>query len=287
VTFSLVALDPGDGAWGVAVASRFLAVGAMVPWGRAGAGAIATQASANLAYGPDGLALLAGGASAEDVVRRLTGADGGRAQRQLGVVDAKGRGATWTGEDCVAWAGGQAGDGFAAQGNVLAGPGVVEAMVRAWHDTAGPLAGRLLAALAAGDRAGGDRRGRQGAALRVWRAGGAYGGVLDAAVDLRVDDHAAPVEELARLLDLHERYFGKADPATLQPLEGELAAEVAANLERLGYGPARGAGLQPALAAWAGMENYEERLVPGMLDPVLRDALAEQAAPRRRGAAPG
>jgi uncharacterized Ntn-hydrolase superfamily protein len=249
VTFSIVAFEPQERAWGVAVASRFLAVGALVPWGRAGAGALATQADANLAYGPDGLALLARGAGAAEVVQRLTGADDARQHRQLGVVDAQGRGASWTGPACLDWAGGAAGDGFAVQGNLLTGPGVVEAMVAAWHGAAGPLAGRLLAALAAGDRAGGDRRGRQSAALRVWRAGGAYGGVLDRAVDLRVDDHAAPVGELARLLDLHALHFSKPDPAELEPLE--------------------------------------ERLVPGKLDPLLRAALARQAAGLAAGQAAG
>jgi uncharacterized Ntn-hydrolase superfamily protein len=165
------------------------------------------------------------------------------------------------------------------QGNILTRPEVVAAMVAAWHDGAGEvLARRLVAALAAGDRAGGDRRGRQSAALRVWRAGAAYGGALDLAVDLRVDDHQAPVGELVRLLDLHDLYFGRPDPAGLLPLEGELAAEVAAGLERLGYPSEGGARLEEALMAWAGTENYEERLVPGKLDPVVLEQLRRQAA---------
>jgi len=151
-------------------------------------------------------------------------------------------------------------------------------MVADWHGGGEALAQRLLAALAAGDRAGGDRRGRQSAALRVWRAGAAYGGVLDTAIDLRVDDHRAPVEELARLLDLHGLYFGKPDPASLLPLEGALAAQVASSLERLGYATAGDARLAEALETWAGTENFEERLVPGKLDPVVLEQLRRQAA---------
>lgn len=265
MTFSIVAYDVESASWGVAVASKFLAVGAVVPWGRAGAGAVATQASANLSYGPDGLNLLADGLSAPEVVQRLTSADEGRDSRQVGVVDAAGRGETFTGPDCMDWAGGIAGDGFAAQGNILAGPHVVQAMADTWRDRSGePFAHRLLQSLAAGDQAGGDSRGRQGAALRVWRAGAAYGGQLDIAIDLRVDDHRTPVEELGRLLALHDLYFGKPDPADLLPLEGALAEEVSTLLTRLGY---------ETLDAWAGTENFEERLVPGKLDPLILDQL--------------
>ncbi|MGW5194856.1 DUF1028 domain-containing protein [Kribbella sp. NPDC004138] len=276
MTFSIVAFDPDSRSWGIAVASKFLAVGAVVPWGRAGAGAVATQATANLSYGPDGLDLLAGGATADDAVAQLTGADDERDHRQVGLVDAEGRGATFTGPSCLDWAGGRAGDGFAIQGNILAGPQVVEAMAEAWQAHADQaFERRLVTALAAGDRAGGDRRGRQSAALRVWRAGAAYGGVLDTAIDLRADDHRTPIEELGRLLDLHTLYFGKPDPATLLPLEGELASEVADALETLGY-PA--ADLADALDTWAGTENFEERLVDGQLDPVVLEQLRRQVA---------
>ncbi|MFG1812392.1 DUF1028 domain-containing protein [Kribbella sp. NPDC049174] len=276
MTFSIVAFDPDSGSSGIAVASKFLAVGAVVPWGRAAAGAVATQAMANLSYGPDGLDLLANGLSADQAVAQLTDADEEREHRQIGVVDAHGRGATFTGASCMDWAGGQAGDGFAIQGNILAGPQVVEAMADAWKERAGEaFERRLVAALAAGDQAGGDRRGRQSAALRVWREGSAYGGVLDIAIDLRVDDHRAPIDELGRLLDLHELYFGKPDPGSLLPLEGTLAAEVAACLASLGY---RAAGLVEALDTWASTENFEERLVPGKLDPVVLEQLRRQAA---------
>ena len=279
MTFSIVAFDSDSGSWGIAVASKFLAVGAVVPWGRAGAGAVATQAMANLSYGPDGLDLLADSIAADQVVARLTGADDEREYRQIGVVDARGRGATFTGGSCLDWAGGEAGDGYAVQGNILVGPHVVAAMTGAWRERAGEsFEQRLLGVLAAGDQAGGDRRGRQSAALRVWREGAAYGGVLDLAIDLRVDDHRAPVDELGRLLDLHELYFGKPDPASLLPLDGALAAEVAVSLEKLGYPTAGGARLVEALDTWAGTENFEERLVPGKLDPVVLEQLRRQAA---------
>jgi uncharacterized Ntn-hydrolase superfamily protein len=279
VTFSIVAYDANSDSWGIAVASKFLAVGAVVPWGLAGAGAVATQAMANLCYGPDGLELLADGMAADQVVAKLTGVDLEREHRQVGVVDARGRGATFTGAECLDWAGGEAGEDYAVQGNILAGPQVVAAMAGAWKERSGEaFERRLLAVLAAGDQAGGDRRGRQSAALRVWRAGAAYGGTLDIAIDLRVDDHRAPVGELGRLLDLHELYFGKPDPAGLLPLEGALAAEVAVSLDKLGHPTAGGSRLAEALDTWASTENFEERLVPGKLDPVVLEQLRRNAA---------
>jgi uncharacterized Ntn-hydrolase superfamily protein len=282
VTFSIVAHDPDTASWGVAVASKCLAVGSAVPWGRAGAGAVATQALANLAYGPDGLELLAAGEAAAAAVRRLTDADAERDQRQVGIVDASGDGASFTGSRCLPWAGGIAGDGVAVQGNLLAGPEVVEAMAAAYRSATGePFARRLLEAVRAGDAAGGDRRGRQSAALRVWRAGASYGGGTDVAVDLRVDDHADPVGELGRLLGLQELYFGRPDPATLLPLEGELAERVGAALAAVGYDPAAKGGLAAALDEWSGVENFEERMVPGKLDPVVWGILRDQAGEAR------
>jgi uncharacterized Ntn-hydrolase superfamily protein len=266
VTFSIVATD--GQAWGVAVASKFLAVGAAVPAAAAGVGAIATQSYANLAYRPDGLAMLRGGRSAQQTLDALTGADDLRAQRQAGVVDADGRAATYTGDECHAWAGGVAGDGYAIQGNILTGAEVVTAMERAWlaTDPGQPLARRLLAALRAGDDAGGDRRGRQSAALLVVTAEGGYGGGSDVYADLRVDDHARPVDELTRLLDLHDIYFSKPDPDSALPLDGALRDEVRERLVRLGH---THDDLDRALADWAGIENYEERLVAGRIDPVV------------------
>jgi uncharacterized Ntn-hydrolase superfamily protein len=270
MTFSIVGTD--GTAWGVAVASKFLAVGAAVPAARAGVGAIATQAFANLAYRPDGLQLLADGRDAHDAVTELTTRDEQRAQRQVGVVDASGSAATYTGDGCHDWAGGRTGDGAAVQGNILVGPQVVDAMLDAWRrsDRGDPLGRRLLAALQAGDAEGGDRRGRQSAALLVVTEGGGYGGGSDVLVDLRVDDHALPVQELARLLDLHDLYFGKPDPDALLPLDGAVADEVRQRLAALGH---RSSDLDTALADWAGIENYEERLVPGRIDPVVLDQL--------------
>ena len=201
-TFSIVGFDPSTGDLGVAVQSKFFAVGAVVPWARAGVGAVATQSFANTAFGPDGLELLAGGDSAADALEQLIAEDDGKAQRQLGIVDAQGRAATFTGDACLPWAGGRAGEHFAAQGNILAGPGVVDAMASTFESTSGDLGERLLAALAAGQAAGGDARGRQSAALVVVREGGGYGGFNDRYVDLRVDDNVAPIRELRRLFHM-------------------------------------------------------------------------------------
>jgi uncharacterized Ntn-hydrolase superfamily protein len=272
MTFSIVARSADGRAHGVAVASKFLAVGAAVPAAEADVGALATQSYANLAYRPQGLALLRTGVGAANVVAGLTAADDGRASRQLGVVGPDGPGATFTGASCHPWAGGVASDGYAIQGNILTGPEVVDAMERAWLDSAGEprLARRLYAALRAGDATGGDRRGRQSAALFVVARGQGYGGTSDVVVDLRVDDHVDPLGEMARLLDLHTLYFDKADEADLLPLSGELAGEVRARLADLGHtGPDTADGLDAALASWAGVENLEERIVVGRIDPLV------------------
>jgi uncharacterized Ntn-hydrolase superfamily protein len=268
MTFSIVARSADGRSHGVAVASRFLGVGAYVPAAQAGVGALATQSYANLAYRPQGLTLLGTGVAPAEVVAGLTAADPGRDQRQLGVVGPTGDGATFTGTGCHDWAGGLAGDGYAIQGNILTGKQVVVAMAEAWQrsDPAAPLAGRLVAALLAGDRAGGDRRGRQSAALLVVAKGEGYGGTSDVVADLRVDDHPDPVPELTRLLELHELYFGKPDPATLLELAGPLAQEVRTRLAELGHDHRD---LDAALASWAGVENLEERLVPGRIDPLV------------------
>jgi uncharacterized Ntn-hydrolase superfamily protein len=277
MTFSIVARSADGTAFGVAVASKFLAVGAAVPAAEAGVGALATQSYANLAYRPQGLALLRTGVAAAEVVAGLTAADGGRAQRQLGVVGSAGDGATFTGEACHEWAGGLAGDGYAIQGNILTGPEVVAAMRDRWLGLTGEprFARRMLAALRAGDKAGGDRRGRQSAALLVVAPKQGYGGTSDVVVDLRVDDHPDPVAELSRLLDLHALYFDKPAPESLLDLTGELAAEVARRLTELGRPPADDtpAALDAALASWAGVENLEERIVAGQIDPLVLDHL--------------
>jgi uncharacterized Ntn-hydrolase superfamily protein len=285
MTFSIVA-RAGD-AHGVAVASKFLAVGAVVPAAEATIGALATQSYANLAYRPQGLGLLRTGVTADGVVAGLTAADPDRARRQLGVVAATGAGATFTGAECHDWAGGETGDGWAVQGNLLAGPRVAAEIRDAWLATGPdtPLAGRLVAALRAGDRAGGDRRGRQSAALLVVAPGQGYGGGSDVAVDLRVDDHPDPTAELSRLLDLHTMLFGRPDPGELAELAGPLAGEVRTLLGQLGHPVPDGspAALDAALAGWAGVENLEERIVPGKLDRLVLDHLRKGAGGAGRG----
>lgn len=266
MTFSIVARSADGSQWGVAVASKFLAVGAAVPGAAHGVGAVATQAMANLTYRPDGLALLSQGRTAAETIAALTAADADRDHRQLGIVDAAGGSATFTGRVCHDWAGGRTGDGWAAQGNILTGPEVVDALADAFTGTAGVLSHRLSQALLAADRAGGDRRGRQSAALLVVSEAGGYGGGSDVLVDLRVDDHPDPVPELVRLLDLHELFFGTPVREDVLPLEGDLAAEVSERLERLGFA---------TLEDWAGVENYEERMVPGGIDPLVLAKLRE------------
>ena len=258
MTFSIAAADLAaqpSPEWGVAVASKFLGVGAVVPWARAGVGAIATQAFANIAYGPEGLDLLATGRDASAVLQQLTASDEMRAQRQAGVVDAKGRAATFTGDECFDWAGGLAGEGYCCQGNILTGPDVVDAMAAAYQGAEGDLAERMLAALRAGDAAGGDRRGRQSAALLVVREGGGYGGGTDKTVELRVDDHESPVAELTRLLSLHRLYFPRPEELEFIPVDDALEDELASKLAALGYEGA----FEDALFAYVGTENLEER----------------------------
>lgn len=261
MTFSVVGLDPRTGDLGVAVASKFLAVGAAVPGARFGAGALASQCFVNTLYRRDGLALLAQGLDAAEVVRRLTSADDRRQERQLGVVDARGGSAGFTGSGAMPWAGGLTGDGVAIQGNILAGPEVVDAMMQAWlAGVDAPLVHRLLSSLRAGDDAGGDRRGRQSAAVYVVSASGWYTPGDDLTYDLRVDDHPDPVGELTRLLEVHDLLFRQTDEADLLPLNPELAQEISGHLTRLG---------QPDLATWAGIENLELRLHESTVDPVL------------------
>src|SRR6476620_1425193 len=235
-TYSICACDLEAGRWGVATQSKFLAVGSVVPWAAPHVGAIATQAYANPGYGPAGLDLLRAGASADEVVEQLTAADGDRAQRQLGVVDAAGHGATYTGAECLDWAGGRAGDGYAAQGNILVSAETVDAMVDAFAATTGrPLAERLIDCLAAAQAAGGDRRGQQSAALLVVEQDGGYAGLSDVLVDLRVDDHPEPVPELTRLYRLHDALFGRTPREHWLPVDESLATELGDRLARLGY----------------------------------------------------
>ena len=270
-TYSIVACDLDAGEWGVAVQSKFLAVGAAVPAAEPHVGAIATQARANLAYRPDGLALLRDGYPAEDVVRTLVGADEGREHRQLGVVDAVGRAATYTGSECLEWAGGTTGPGYAAQGNILVSAATVEALSSTFESSAGqPLAERLLASVAAAEAAGGDRRGRQSAALLVVRKDGGYGGTSDVAADLRVDDHPQPIEELERIYRMHDLLFGQTPDEEWLKVDTALADELRERLGALGYDGE----LPDALAAWAGTENLEERVSGAdRIDPVVLEQL--------------
>jgi len=273
-TFSIAATDGMD--WGVAVASKFLAVGSAVPAAAAGAGALATQAMANTSYRGRGLELLAQGRAASEVVEILTSSDPDREHRQLGVVDRQGDAATFTGSACFDWAGGRTGPGCACQGNILAGPEVVDALMSAFEATRGNLGQRLLAALAAGDAAGGDRRGRQSAAILVARAGAGYGGFDDRMIDLRVDDHPHPVPELARLVDLWRLHFEAPDPADLIPADEATVERLRLALERRGrvHGDVDRDGIFLALEAWAGMANLEERCGRrDVIDPLLLAAL--------------
>ena len=260
-TYSIVACDLDAGQWGVAVQSKFLAVGSVVPWAEPGAGAVATQSYANPRYGPDGLALLRQGLSAQEVVRRLTDADDGRDQRQVGIVDARGRAATFTGPGCHDWAGGRTGDAYAAQGNILVSAETVDALAETFEGSRGRLAERLVACLAAAQAAGGDRRGQQSASLLVVERDGGYAGLSDIVLDLRVDDHERPIEELARLYGLHDALFGETPAEEWLPVDEALRAEVRERLGRLGY---------ERLEDWAGVENLEER-VDGeeRIDPVV------------------
>jgi uncharacterized Ntn-hydrolase superfamily protein len=251
----------------VAVASKFLSAGAVVPWARGGVGAIATQSYANTSYGPAGLDLLATGLSPQAVIDRLVTADPDSAKRQVGIVDLQGRAATFTGTECFPWFGGLTADNVAVQGNILVGEATVAAMLRAFQTTAGPLAGRLLAALKAGDRAGGDRRGKQSAALLVVKPAGGYGGLNDRYLDLRVDDDLRPVDELERLTGLWRLYFEKPSAGDLLVIDDRLAHELRDGLRRLGYDPGPdgepwGEAARKAFTSFSEMENLEDRLRP-------------------------
>jgi uncharacterized Ntn-hydrolase superfamily protein len=274
-TYSIAACDLESGQWGVATQSKFLAVGSVVTWAEPQVGAVATQAYANPRYGPDGLALLRDGLSAQEVVERLTSADDGREHRQLGVVDREGRGASFTGSECYDWAGGRTGTGYAAQGNILVSEDTVSAIADTFERTAGnPLAERLLDALDAGQAAGGDSRGQQSAALLVVERDGGYANLSDVVFDLRVDDHERPLEELRRLYGLHQAIFGKTPREEWLPIDEQLGAELRERLTRLGYDGE----VENALFRWAGNENLEERVEGGeAIDPVVLEELRRQS----------
>ncbi len=290
-TFSIVAADPATGQLGVAVQSKFPAVGAIVPSARAGVGAVATQALANVAWREEALRLLSQGVGADEVIRRLVAGDPQADDRQIGLVDARGNAAAFTGRRCFDHASHLVGQGFSVQGNILVGRATLEAMARAYErarDQGRPLAERLLSALAAGQEAGGDRRGMESAALLVVKPGGGYGGAGDVWIDLRVDDHPRPIAELTRLYrDVHQYYFGETREAlTITP---PLARELRAALTRLGFlrTPASGAwdaASQRALEDFQGWENLEGRTrKDGTVDAVVLAHLRRVAA--KKGAA--
>ncbi len=269
-TFSIVARDPVTQELGVAVQSKFLAVGAVVPWAKANVGAIATQAYANLDYGELGLELLKKGYTADETLKALLALDEGRDDRQVGIVDAQGNAVSYTGERCRLWAGGLYGDNYACQGNILVSGDTVTALADTFESTEGTLARRLVEALKAAQNAGGDSRGRQSAALLIVRENGSYGGYNDRAIDLRVDDDPEPIEKLEYLLTLHEMYFeapAKKDHLDVTP---EIAGKLRRALENLGYAagsldtaPYFEGPLKAAYEAFAGSENYEVRLLQG------------------------
>jgi uncharacterized Ntn-hydrolase superfamily protein len=265
-TYSICACDLDAQQWGVAVASKFLAVGSVVPWAEALVGAIATQSYANPRYGPQGLALLREGATAEDTVARLTAADEERAQRQLGVLDAEGRSAAYTGEGCHDWAGHRTGAGYTAQGNILVSGETVDGLAETFETTAGkPLAERLLECLDAAQAAGGDSRGQQSAAILVVGPEQGYAGLSDVCVDLRVDDHERPLEEVRRLCGLHQELFGRTPRSRWIEVDDALRAELDERLAALGH---------TTLEEWAGVANLEERVEgEDAIDPFVLERL--------------
>ncbi len=284
-TFSIVACDLKEQAWGVAVASKFLSVGAVVPFAQASIGAVATQSYANTSFGPNGLALLAKGMSAQEALDKLLAEDEGREMRQVGIVDAMGRAASHTGKECFAWAGGISGEGFACQGNILVSRSTVEAMASTFEKSKGELADRLYAALLAGDKAGGDSRGKQSAALVVVKPKGGYAGFNDRYLDLRVDDHKEPVRELASLLKLHRLYFGKSSEDERLPIKDSVAKELQRVMKQTGdyKGAINGVydeATRKALRAFTGRENLEDRtfLEEGQIDPPAMEYVRERFA---------
>ncbi len=312
MTYSIVARDNASGDLGVAVQSKFLAVGAVVPWAQAGIGAVATQAFANVTFGLDGLAALAAGAAAPEALERLIAGDEFRAERQVGIVDASGRGASHTGQRCFRWAGGRVGQDYAAQGNILASAAVVDGLADRFVAGGLPFPELLVACLAQADLAGGDRRGRQSAALLVVRAGGGYGGGNDRWIDLRIDDHDDPIGELSRILALQRLYFDRPAVEDLVPIDARLAVELRTLLVSLGAAPSGplGATYQPmsgdgtadeprptigtardlpdgwdldwqgALVNWMAVENLEERTAAaGWIDPRVVDFIRRRAQP--------
>ena len=262
MTFSIVGFDPETKELGIAVQSKFLGVGSVVPWAKAGVGAIATQSYANTSYGPKGLELMATGKTAQETLDALTSEDEQKEFRQAGIVDANGNVATFTGEKCYDWAGGITGDYFAAQGNILVSEETVQAMGRTFLETSGTLAKRLLNALDAGQDAGGDSRGMQSAALLVVKEQGGYGGFNDRYIDLRVDEHPDPIKELIRIYNLQQLYFAPTKLENILDITDSVKEELIFELERHGYlkeFDGSDGKLYDALTTYIHTENFEAR----------------------------
>lgn len=280
MTFSIVGFDPKEKEWGIAVQSKFLGVGAVVPFAKAGVGAVATQSYANTAYGPQALELFAQGKSAQEVIELITKDDPEKELRQVGIIDASGNAATFTGSGCYDWAGGIAGENFAAQGNILVDEKTVQAMASTFTNAEGTLAERLLAALDAGQEAGGDSRGQQSAALLVVKEKGGYGGFNDRYIDLRVDDHPQPIKELIRIYALQQLYFAPPKEERMALIEGDVKSELVAHLQRLNYLVEVDSeeALNKALTTYIHTENFEAReLETGKIDLDILDYMKKQS----------
>jgi uncharacterized Ntn-hydrolase superfamily protein len=280
-TFSIVARDPANGDLGIAVQSKFLAVGSVVPWARAGVGAVATQSFANTVYGPEGLRLMAAGWTALEALKHLLDTDPEANQRQVSFVDTSGRAASFTGDGCFNWAGHIIGEGYACAGNILVGEATVQAMASTFETTQGPLAVRLVTALTAGQAAGGDSRGQQSAAILVVRTGGGHGRRNDRFIDLRVDDHPEPITELRRLLDLHRLYLTHSSPDELIPVSEEIARELQTIGQKAGHYQGEISGnydevTKKALWDLYGVENLEERWHDHLIDTVALEFLRQR-----------
>lgn len=289
MTFSIVACDPDRQEWGVATQSKFLAVGAVVPWAQANVGAVATQSYANTTFGPNGLALMASGSSAQEALERLLAEDEGREHRQVGIVDRAGHVSTFTGKQCLVWAGGLIGEGYAVQGNILVSEETVKAIAHGFEHATGELADRLVAALLAGQKAGGDRRGQQSAAVLVVRERGGYAGFNDRYLDLRVDDDPHPIERLQEILELHHLFFGKLDPASLIPIGAKIARELQRIAKQSNYyrGPLNGKydeATRKGVEELISVENLEDRWPFGenKIDPIAFKYLRKQYPAKKR-----
>ncbi len=281
-TFSIVAVDPEAEELGIAVQSKFIAVGSVVPWAKAGVGAVATQSWANTSFGPRGIELLERGYSPREALEMMLAEDEGKEYRQVGIINTAGDAATFTGDECFPWAGGVTGKNCACQGNILVNEETVTRMAEVFEKAEGDLASRLLKALDAGQEAGGDSRGKQSAALLVVKPEGGYGGFNDRLVDLRVDDHPEPIKELIRLYGLHTLYFSEMKPENILKIEGGRADKIISVLRTLGYfqGDYTGswrAEHQVALKKYYLTENFDERIADdGYIDGEVLEFMMSQ-----------